>query len=287
MVEADIPGVERLTAEGFYELDVRTHQRDLPEPTMRPDAKAELWRRRMAHILRHDPGGCWVAEDDSGLVGVAAALRRDLTWILATFVVRPGRQGRGVGKSLLDAALAYGGGCLRGMLAASADPKAARRYRQAGFTLHPWMFLTGRVRRDRLPVVERVREGSLGDVDLMNSLDRQIRDAAHGVDHELLAASYPLLVVDRSTGSGYAYVEPGGGPYLLAATNRRTAADLLWATLAATPPDEPCTVSHVSAANEWAVDVGMAAGMSLYTSGYLALRSMKPPLPYLPSGQLL
>ena len=295
MVESDVPAVERLTAEGFYELDVRTHQPDLPEPRMRSAAKAELWRRRMAHVLRNDAGGCWVAEDDTGLIGVAASLRRDLTWILATFVVRPGLQGRGVGKTLLDAALGYGSGCLRGMLAASADPRAARRYRHAGFTLHPWMFLTGPVRRDRLPVVERVRDGSPGDIDLMNSVDRQVRDAAHGVDHEILTASYPLLVVDRSTGSGYAYVEPGGGPYLLAATNRRTAADLLWATLAACPDgpaagegsDRRCTVSHVSAANEWAVDVGMSAGMSLYTSGYLALRSMKPPMPYLPSGHFL
>ena len=49
-------------------------------------------------------------------------MRRDLLWILATFVVRPGLQGRGVGGPLLDAALSYGTGCLRGMLAASGDP---------------------------------------------------------------------------------------------------------------------------------------------------------------------
>jgi hypothetical protein len=214
-------------------------------------------------------------------------MRRDLTWILATLAVRPALQGRGIGRQLLDASLSYGRGCLRGMLAASADPRAARRYRLAGFTLHPAIELTGRVRRDLLPVVDRVREGSLSDLEMMDSVDRRVRDAAHGVDHQLLCGIYRLVVVDRSTGSGYAYVRPGGGPYLLAATNRRTAGDLLGEALAASSPDEPCAVRHLTAPNEWAVDVGLAARMELRTNGYLALRQMKPPMPYLPSGQFL
>jgi GNAT superfamily N-acetyltransferase len=283
----DVPDVERLTAEGFYELDRRTYARSWPEPTLRSDRAAVAWQRRIQHTLQHDPGGCWVAEDDAGLVGVAASLKRDLMWILATFVVRPGEQGRGVGRQLLDAALSYGRGCLRGMLSASADPKAARRYRLAGFTLHPSMFMSGTVDRSMLPVVERVREGSASDIDLMNSVDRQIRDSAHGVDHELLTSMYRLVVVDRSTGSGYAYVEPAGGPYLLAATNRRTATDLLWETLAASSPDERCSIDHLTAANEWALDVGLEARLDLHTNGYLALRGMRPPTPYIHSGHFL
>jgi GNAT superfamily N-acetyltransferase len=287
MRREDVAAVERLTDEGFLELDARTNPRSWPEPAPRSEAKAAAWRRRMEHLLHHDAEGCWVAEDGTGLIGVSAALKRDLTWILATFVVRPGLQGRGVGKQLLDASLTYGRGCLRGMLAASADAKAARRYRQAGFTLHPTMALTGPVSRDLLPVVERVREGSAGDIDLMNSVDRLVRDAAHGADHELLTSMYRLVVVDRSTGSGYAYVEPGGGPYLLAATNRRTATDLLWETLAASSPDTSCRIGRLTANNEWAMDVGMQARMDLHSSGYLALRDMKPPMPYLPSGHFL
>ena len=134
----DVAAVERLTAEGFYQLDLASSPRSRPEPVRRSEAKAVNWRRRMEHLLTHDPGGCWVAEDETGLVGVAAGLRRDLTWILASYVVRPDRQGRGIGRQLLDAALGHGRNCLRGMLSASGDPKAARRYRQAGFTLHPF-----------------------------------------------------------------------------------------------------------------------------------------------------
>ena len=287
MAEADVIDVERLTGESFYDYDVRTHRTGLPEPSRRSPDRSVNWQIRARHMVQHDPAGCFVAEDGSGIIGAAMSLRRDLTWILATFAVRPGLQGRGVGTQVLDAALTHGRGCLRGMIAASEDPPAVRRYRLAGFTMHPAMFLRGTVPRAALPVVERVRAGSAGDIDLMNSVDRQVRDAAHGVDHELLASMHRLLIVDRPTGSGYAYVEPGGGPYLLAATNRRTATDLLWETLAASSPERTVTVGHLTAANEWAVDVGMAARMALHTEGFLALRHQKPPMPYLPSGHFL
>ena len=287
MTQADVPSVERLTGAAFFDLEVRTHRTGWPEPAPRSEARAAHWCERLAHLLGSDPRGCWVAEDDSGLLGAAAGMRRDTTWLLATYAVRPAVQRRGIGRPLLDAALAYGSGCLRGMVASSEDPPAVRRYRAAGFGLHPTMLLRGTVPRASLPVVERVREGSLGDLDLMDSVDRQTRGAAHGVDHEVLSRLYRLVVADRSTGAGYVYVAPSGGSYLLAATNRRTATDLLWEALAASAPDAPVTVAHVTAANEWAVDVGMACRMELWTHGYLALRGLKPPAPYLHSGYFL
>ena len=287
MTQTDVPAVERITDAAFFDLETRTHRTGWPAPAHRSEARAADWRSRLVHVLGADPKGCWVAEDDSGLLGAAAALRRDTTWLLATYAVLPGLQRRGIGRPLLDAALTYGAGCLHGMVASSEDPAALRRYRAAGFSLHPTMLLRGAVPREALPVVERVRDGSLGDVDLMNSVDRQTRGAAHGVDHEVLSRLFRLVVADRTTGSGYVYVAPGGGSYLLAATNRRTATDLLWEALAGTSPDSPVTVPHITAANDWAVDVGMACRMELWTSGYLALRGMKPPVPYLHSGHFL
>ena len=88
------------------------------------------------------------------------------------------------------------------MLNASEDPKATRRYRAAGFTLHPQMYLRGTVDRSVLPVVEHVREGSAGDIDLMDSIDRRTRGAAHGSDHLVLIEGFRLLVTDRPAGSG-------------------------------------------------------------------------------------
>ena len=239
MSQADIPSVERITDAAFFELDTRTYRTGWPAPEHRSDARAADWCARVSHLVRADPRGCWVAEDDSGLLGAAVSMRRDTTWLLATYAVLPGLQGRGIGRPLLDAALDYGSGSLYGMVASSDDPAAIRRYRLAGFSLHPTMLLWGKVPRASLPVVERVREGSLGDIDLMNSVDRQTRGAAHGVDHEVLCRTHRLVVADRTTGSGYAYVTPGSGTYLLAATNRRTATDLLWEALAASSPDPP------------------------------------------------
>ena len=272
MTLADVPAVERLTDEAYLDVDVRTQRAGWPEPVHRGDEAAELWRTRVAHLVGTDPRGCWVAEDPRDLLGAAVSMKRDLTWLLATYAVRPGLQGRGVGRHLLEASMAYGSGCLRSMVASSDDPLAVRRYRLAGLTLHPSMVLRGTVPRTALPVVERVREGSPGDVDLMNSVDRQVRGAAHGPDHEVLTAHYRLLVVDTTTGSGYAYVAPAGGSYLLAATNRRTATSLLWEVLAGSSPNEPVTV---------------ACRLSLWSSGYLALQGMKPPAPYLHSGHFL
>ena len=283
----DVAAAERLTAEGYHDLDLRTHQRGRPEPVLRPAARGAAWTARTAHLLGTDPGGCWVAEVDDELVGVAVSFTRELMWILASYAVRPGSQGLGIGLQLMAAALHHGRGCLRGMVAASADPRAVRRYRLAGFELHPQMVLWGSVPREALPVVERVREGSLGDVDLMDSLDRRTRGAAHGPDHALLASQFRLLVADRPSGSGYAYVDGDGAPVLVAATTRRTATDLVWSALAATDPDVPVEIAHVTAANQWAIDVGMACRMELHQRGYLALRHLRPPAPYLHHGSLL
>lgn len=288
MQDHDVAAAEQLSDEGFYELDRRTFQRDWPEPERRTPSHSKTWMARTRHFLATDPGGSWVAEDDGELVGFATSFNRELMWILATYVVRPGLQGQGIGAQLLAAALQHGQGCLRGMLSASSDPKAVRRYRLAGFSLHPQMFLRGVVDRSALPVVEKVRDGNAADFDLMDSIDRQTRGAAHGPDHELLLDNAARLVIaDRTTGSGYVYVSDSGVPILLAATNRRTAADLLWESLASSPEGTTVDIGRITTANEWAVDVGMAARLDLHQTGYLALRNMKPPAPYLHHGALL
>jgi len=256
-----------------------------PESTAARNAR---WERRARFFLDHDPEGCWVAADDLGdVVGVAMALRRDKLWGLSAYFVRPDRQGAGIGQALLDAVLRYSQGCLRGVIISTEDPRAARRYRLAGFSLHPTIRIAGRVNRSALPVVDAVRLGGLGDRDLCDSIDRQIRGAAHGVDHEFLTAEHALLVSDTFTGSGYCYVDESGSPVLLAATNRKFAQRLLWAALSRSPEGELVRVDYLTAAQEWAVDVALAAGLSLRTEGYLCLRHMRPPMPYLPSGAFL
>lgn len=287
MREGDLEVFADITSTSYYEVDARTSQRAWPDPVRRPAARNGAWIRRTGKALVTDPGGCWVAEVGGEVVGGAVSRVRELMWLLASFAVLPEHQGRGIGTQLMAAAMHHGRGCLRGMFAASADPAAVRRYRLAGFDLHPQMMLSGLVDRSEIPVVDRVREGTAGDFDLMNSIDRQTRGAAHLSDHELLLAQFRLVVTDHSTGSGYAYVDDDGAPTLLAATNRRTASTLMWEALASSAPGSQVSVQHITAANAWALDVGLAARMAIHTNGYLCVRQMKPPAPYLHHGSLL
>jgi GNAT superfamily N-acetyltransferase len=282
MTPDDVARAERVTAIGFHELDTRMFRRSWPDPQLRPPERSTTWVRRTQHLLSTDPGGCWVAEDGPDLLGVVVSFVREKMWLLASYAVVPGAQGLGLGRALLAPALDHGRGSLRAMLNASNDPKAVRRYHEAGFRLYPQMFLRGTPDRSTIPVVEKVREGSAGDVDLMDSIDRQTRGAAHGVDHEILLEQYRLVVSDTTTGQGYAYLDDGVA--LLAATNRRTAARLMWEAIASS---DDLLIGHITPENDWAVEVGLAARLELDQGGYLALRHLKPPKPYLAHGALM
>ena len=130
-----------------------------------------------------------------------------------------------------------------------------------------------------------MREGSAADVDLMDSIDRQTRGAAHGSDHEVMLALGALLVSDtthriglrlrRRAAASPCSPRPTG-------VRRRGCCGPRWPTDPTRPP-----IPHVTAANEWAIDVGMAARLELHQEGYLALRGMRPPTPYLHNGALL
>lgn len=285
MTVDDVPEAERVSDESFFALDTAERRPGEPPAARRTAAHREVWIERTRHLVGTDPDGCWVAEDGGVVVGIATSFRREVLWCLATYAVLPGHQGRGLAKPLLAAALQHGRGCTRRMLSASGDHRAARVYRQAGFDLHPQMYLTGTVDRSAIPVVEKVRSGSAADVDLMDSLDRAARGAGHGVDHRLMLHTWPLLVSDTSTGSGYVYLNERGQLALLAASNRRTATRLMWAALAEGP--DLVTVHHLTGANQWALDVGLAARLRLHQEGYLALHGMKPPAPYVHHGALL
>ncbi len=95
MTEADVPVAERLSAEGFHELDIRSAPRSAPAPEIRSPERGQAWMVRTRHFLSTDPGGCWVAEDADGMVGFVTSYTRELMWLLATYVVRPQAQGRG------------------------------------------------------------------------------------------------------------------------------------------------------------------------------------------------
>ncbi|NLU67708.1 GNAT family N-acetyltransferase [Streptomyces sp. HNM0574] len=261
----------------------------LPVPVQQAPGEAEF-RSRVRHLVRTGPGGgSWIAEDADGRpVGAAQSLVREGTWGLALLAVLPEARGAGVGRALLERAAEQGKGCLRGLVRGSRHPAAARAYRGAGFDLHPTMRLSGTVEPARLATPDGpVAVGGAAQRDLMDSVDRRLRGGAHGPDHNWLLAHRRLLVSDDLAGSGYCYLRDDGTVELLAATSRRLATRLLTAALLSLPEGARATVRDLTAEQQWAVDVGLAAGLEPSTDGWVCVRGMRPPSPYIPSGAFL
>lgn len=239
---------------------------------------------RTRHLARTDPGGCWLVLDEAtGPVGAVLSARREGTWALSLLAVVPHAQGKGLGNALLAAALEYGKACLRKVVYTPPDPIAVRTFRRAGFDLHPAMRLTGLADPARLPPLDgAVHPGTARHRDLMDSVDRRTRGGAHGPDHDELLRHHGLLVIDDLAGSGYCYTR-GGHVELLATTSRRLATRLLTAALLAAPPGERTLVGPVPAEAQWALDVGVTAGLAIANDGFLCLRGMRPAELALPS----
>jgi len=282
MTPADVTAAERLSDEAFYQADLAHLPRDAPAPSRRSPDRSRAWIDRTLRFLDSDPGGCWVAADDSGLLGFATSIARERLWVLSTFTVRPGMQGKGIGRELLARAQEHGAGCDRGLLGASDDQQALRRYHVAGFRLYPQMLFDGVVDRSALPAIRGLREGTQEDLAWMDDLDRDLRGAPHGPDHASLAASGRLIVSDAR--DGYAYCAPSR-PILVAARDEQTATRLLWECLAGITGQ--AAIPHVTSFNLWAADVALRARLALRHEGFLGVRAMAPPAPYIHNGPLL
>ena len=254
----------------------------------RTPEQVEARKARYGQFLRHDPEGAWLAEDDGRVSGVAISVRRERVWVLSLLAVDADHRGTGLGRELLERALAYGEGCEGAMIASSSHPAAMRRYARADFDLHPTLSASGNVRRDAIPTGLSVHEGEEQDLELASEVDRAIRGAAHGPDLEhMLATGCRLLIAEGSSGRGYA-AERDGSPAVLAATEPVVARDLLWACLERTAPGEKADVDWITGNQNWAVAVALEAGLSLSPAGPVCTRGVLGPLtPYLPSGPFL
>ncbi|TKA12793.1 GNAT family N-acetyltransferase [Actinacidiphila oryziradicis] len=282
--EDDLQSAERASAVTFLEANRRSRRVSEPEIEPRSASVSKQWIDRIRFFLAVDPGGCWVAADGDDVIGFAISQNRGRVWFLATYGVLPGHQGMGIGKRLMDAVLAHSAG-RQGMFISSVHPGATRRYRLAGFSLYPLMWMVGTVDRSTLPVVAGIREGQVSDLEWMDRLDQDLRGAGHGPDHGYMLDT-PRLVVSRAKGRpGYVYIDDQGRGVLLAAARPETAQNLLWEALASSRGDT--AVNSITTANEWAVDVGLAARLDIGQEGYLAVRGMKAPAPYLASGHFL
>jgi GNAT superfamily N-acetyltransferase len=284
MTPDDVPAASRVGGDALAGAIPVEFLPSSPEEERIQDERRE---RRVAHLLATDPDGCWVAESADGeVVGVALALVREGIWGLSLLGVKPGIQGQGIGRLVLEGALRTLEGCRGGIILASTDPRALRRYSRAGFELRPCIAAAGTINRSRIPSGLKSRPGAIAeDRDLLDAVSRHVRGASHGPDLEaFLDAGSQLLVHD---GGGWAMVRDGS-PTLLAAREDAIAADLLWSCFAAGRPGATVHVDFIAAGHDWAVEVALDMGLSLTTEGPLFVRGETGTMaPYLPSGAYL
>ena len=274
MREDDVMAVAELVIAAGRDLDRRL---GLPEHDPPPE---DVLRTRYGHPVRQDPEGAWVAEDEQGLAACALAFRREDVWILSELAVRPDLQSAGLGGRILERCHQYAAGAKGRLIATSQDPRALRAYARLGLDAHPCLMARGKPQRVRAPT--GIREGSAADIPFTAAVDRHVRGAAHGPDIQvLLDLGVSLLVSER----GYALADERA-LRLLAAYDEAAARDLLNAALART---NEIMVSWITARQQWAVEVCVAARLELSTaSGALfSGGDLGPFHPYLPSGAYL
>ncbi|HEY3020054.1 MAG TPA: GNAT family N-acetyltransferase [Solirubrobacteraceae bacterium] len=278
MDRADVAAADLVTYDAL--------QRAILQPRESFDQRTRRGRSRIAHLLETDPGGAWVAESGGRVVGVALALLREGLWGLSLFAVEPELQDNGIGRRLLEAALGYADGARGAMVLSSTDPRAMRRYALAGFALRPLVAAAGIVDRAALPARHPDVHAATGDdLEATEAVSRAVRGATHAPDlPNALANGNEVLVLGER---GFV-VHRDGSPRLLAALDEEAAEALLWSALAASPPGATVQVDFISAGQDWAIAVLLAARLALSPEGPLFVRGDVGPLrPYLPSGAYL
>jgi ribosomal protein S18 acetylase RimI-like enzyme len=243
---------------------------------------------RTRHFLGTDPGGSWVAEEGDTIVGMSQSFVRDDYWMLSQLGTVPGRQGRGVGRELLQLAISHGDPQSPGTIQCSSDPKAMALYTGFGFTLHPVVTAWGAMRPGavtRPPEVVRYEPDQVGDreLDVVAAIDRAVRRSTRTVDIVAMLAqpgNRLLLHEDQA----YAVVKDER-IVTLGAHQEESAALVLRTMLAEAPAGETIEVNWLTSAQQWAVREVVAAGIELRPYGPVMVRGMDgPPRPYIPSG---
>jgi GNAT superfamily N-acetyltransferase len=256
----------------FADLDRRMGE---PAHEFTEEAR-ERGTARIAHLQRTDPEGAWVAELEGEPVGCALALVRDGMWFLSLLIVKPGLQGKGIGRQLLDAALTTATD--RSWILATVEPAAVRRYQRAGFALHPTYTAKGAPDRSHIPAITGIRDYD-DDRETLDDVLRAVRGAAMGPEVDYWRERGSRVVV--APGQGFAVLRAEGTNWL-AATDEGTARDLLWTVLAEAPG--PVEVDWLGANQQWAIDVCLDAHLTMRGGASLCLRGQPTMSPYLPCG---
>lgn len=228
----------------------------------------ERWHGRLEHLLGTDTAGCWVAERQGMVIGAALGLVREGVWGLSLLVVDPVHQSGGTGAELLRRALAHARGTTGQVIISSSDSRALRLYAGAGFGLRGALAAHGYVHgvepAGERPAIEEVPDTHLEE---LGDISQTVRGGTHAPDLREMrrTGAWVLRAGDRG------FVVHGGGQVLLlAARDEQAARALLWSGLRSA--GEGATAVNWMAAQDWAVEVALGAGLTLKLHGAMCVR---------------
>ncbi|MEA2251136.1 MAG: hypothetical protein QOG70_1378 [Solirubrobacteraceae bacterium] len=273
--DEDVDAGYRLCAEVLFRVQSGEHEA----------VRAARQHARIRHLLETDPGGCWIAEHDGGVAGVAIALLREGVWGLSLFAVAEALQGRGVGRALFDRCWAYGADARGHIVLSSEHPAAMRRYARTGMPIRPCVAAGGIADLTRAPDLDGVEDAGEAGIGLADAIGRELRGAGHGRDLHVPLAGGARLLVDSDRAFGLARE---GHVILLGARDTAAAQRMLWALFATAGPGATVGVDFLSAGQDWALPVILDAGLQLSPDGPMfAGGALGPMTPYVPSGAYL
>jgi GNAT superfamily N-acetyltransferase len=284
MTEADVPGAVKAFDSGFLAMRAR-YGLPVTASSLQNDRRRQ---NRTRHFLATDPAGSWVADDEGVIVGMSQSFVREGYWVLSQLGAVPGRQGRGLGRELLQLAHSHGDPDGPGTIQCSRDPKAMALYADLGFALHPVVAAWGPLRPGvvaRPPEVVRYEGNAVTDaeLDVVTAIDRAVRGSARTIDVQLMLSgggTRLLLHEDQA----YA-VAMDDRIVTLGARTEASASLVLRAMLAEAPEGETVEINWLTAGQQWAIGVLIQAGVELQPYGPVMVRGMPgPPCPYIPSG---
>lgn len=271
MAEADIAQAATVSAEAFG-TDISSER------------ARRAWEGRLRHSLEHDPDGSFVSEHGGRVTGAAQAVVREGIWILSLMAVSPTLGTGGEGRALMHATLDYDQGCTGGLIIASSDPRALRLYGSAGFALEPAFRASGTIDASALPAEANPAITPVAPEDLwaLAEISRAVRGAAHTPDLEV--ALFRDAGFHRLEDRGFVVTMPGRGVWALAARDEQAATTLLWHGLAELRDEPNVDIGWITGRQRWAIEVLLAARLSLTTYGAVCARGDVGALhPYIPS----
>jgi hypothetical protein len=194
-------------------------------------------------------------------------------------------QGRGVGRALFERCWAYGEAARAHIILSSASPAAMRTYARSGLPIRPCVAAAGIPDLARAPALDGVEEAGEDGIPLADAIGRELRGAGHGRDLPVPLAHGARLLVYRDRAFALAR---DGAVMLLGARDDDAAQRMLWGALASARPGATVSLDFLTAGQDWALPVVLAARLELSPDGPMfAGGRLGRMAPYVPSGAYL